>query len=122
VSDPDRDQAAEDLRAIVEYLGLNPSSADLQEITGLDEVALSAGLLGGGIEELSRRRHVAIVATVVRHLAAARQIAAGQTDRGTSASGWLHSARIETSRGIRSPIQVLADPVLAAEALNDQMA
>jgi len=122
VAELHRDHAAEDLRAIIDYLGVSPSDQDMQELTGLDEVTISAGLAGGGIEEADRRSHVAVVAAVVGLLKAGRQIATGETDRGKSASGWLHSAQVETSLGLRTPLEILSDPVLAERALNDLMA
>ena len=122
VAEQDRDHVAHDLRAIVEYLGLSPSDQDMHAITGLDQATISAGLLGGGIDDVARRSHVTAVATVIRHLKAGRQIATGEADRGSSASGWLHSARVETSLGLRTPLEVLSDPVLALEVLNDLMA
>jgi hypothetical protein len=72
--------------------------------------------------DLRRRHHVATVATVVRQLEAGRQFATGQTHRGESASSWLHSARVETSKGAKTPLETLSDPLLAAEALNSLIA
>jgi hypothetical protein len=109
---------AEDIRTIIVYLGLGQSSEEARQITGLTKSAISEVLNGRRTRDTSRRRHIAIVAAVVRHLAAGRRAAAGTESRGTTAVGWLHTARVETSRGTKTPIVVFADTNLAKEALN----
>ena len=109
---------AEDLRAIVEYLGILPSSPEAQSITGLTEAAISDLLSGRLVRPTSRHAHIAVVASVVRRLVDARQAATLSTDRGGSVLGWLHTAQISTSVGIQTPLAVLSDTSLALEALD----
>jgi hypothetical protein len=110
---------ANDLRTIIVYLGVGQSSDEAQQITGLAKSAISEVLRGRRRRDTGRRRHIAIVAAVVRHLAEARRAATEIDVRGMTAIGWLHTAAVETSRGTRTPIQVLADTGLAEEALID---
>lgn len=108
---------ADDLRAIIVYLGLGQSSEEAQHITGLAKSAISEVLSGRRRRDTARRRHIAIVAALVRHLAEGRRAATGTTERGVTAIGWLHTAAVETSRGTKTPILVFADTDLAKEAL-----
>lgn len=109
---------AEDLRSILSYLGLSQSSLETQQITGLSKSGISELLNGQRSRDSGRRRHIAIVAAVVRELSSARRAATGTSDRGKSAIGWLHTARVDTSRGRKSPLELLADTNLAIEALD----
>jgi transcriptional regulator with XRE-family HTH domain len=108
---------ADDVRAIVRYLGLAQSSREALEITGLSKSAISEVLSGRRRRDTARRRHIAIAAEVIRRLADARRASTTTSERGASAIGWLHTARVETSRGPRTPLEVLADTDLAMEAL-----
>jgi hypothetical protein len=109
---------AEDLRTIIVYLGLGQSSPEAQQITGLTKSAISEVLTGRRTRDTARRRHIAIVAAVVRHLAEGRRAATGTKSRRMTAVGWLHTAAVETSRGTKTPILVFADTDLAREALS----
>ena len=108
---------AEDLRTIVEYLGILPSSPEVHSITGLTE-AIADLLTGRRVRPTRRHTHIAVVASVIRRLAEARQAATLTADRGASAMGWLHTAQISTSVGIQTPLAVLSDTSLALEALD----
>jgi transcriptional regulator with XRE-family HTH domain len=110
---------ADDLRAILEYLGVGQSSAEATTITGLSKSAISEVLSGKRRRDTSRRRHIAIVAAVTRELGAARSAATASSDRGASAIGWLHTAAVETSRGRKTPLDLLRDTKLALEALDE---
>lgn len=110
---------AEDIRTIIGYLGLSQSSDEVQQITGLAKSAISEVLGGQRARDTARRRHIAIVASLVTRLSQGRRAATGASARGKSAVGWLHTARVATSRGDKTPLQVLADTNLAIEALND---
>lgn len=109
---------ADDLRTIIVYLGLGQSSEEAQQITGLAKSAISEVLSGRRRRDTARRRHIAIVAAVVRHLAEGRRAATGTDARRITAVGWLHTAAVETSRGTKTPILVFADTDLANEALS----
>jgi hypothetical protein len=109
---------AEDLRTIVEYLGILPSSPEVQSITGLTESAIADLLSGRRVRSTRRHTHIAVVASVIRRLAEARQAASLTADRGDSAMGWLHTAQLSTSVGIQTPLAVLSDTSLALEALD----
>ena len=108
----------DDVRAIVEYLGIPQSSEEVQSITGLTKSAISELLAGQRVRDTHQRRHIAIVATVIRRLREVREASTGTPERGQSALGWLHSARVVTSRGSKTPIEILADSSLALEALD----
>lgn len=118
---PNLTAEAEDIRTIIGYLGLSQSSEEVQQITGLAKSAISEVLSGQRPRDTSRRRHIAIVAAVVKRLSEGRRAATRTSSRGKSAVGWLHTAPVVTSRGIKTPIQVLADTDLAKEALYDLM-
>jgi hypothetical protein len=109
---------AEDLQTILAYLAIRQSSAEAQRITGLSKSAISEILAGRRRRETARRVHIAVVANVVRDLMSARKAATGSEARGKSAIGWLYASTVETSRGRRSALEVLSDPVLAIEALD----
>jgi hypothetical protein len=109
---------ADDLRTIIVYLGLGQSSEEAQQITGLAKSAISEVLSGRRRRDTARRRHIAIVAAVVRQLAEGRQAATGTGARRLTAIGWLHTAAVETSRGTKSPILVFGDTDLVKEALD----
>lgn len=109
---------ADDLRTIIVYLGLSQSSEEAQQITGLAKSAISEVLSGRRRRDTARRRHIAIVAAVVRQLAEGRQAATGTGARRITAIGWLHTAAVETSRGTKSPILVFGDTDLVKEALD----
>jgi hypothetical protein len=102
---------ADDLRTIFVYLGLGQSSEEAQQITGLAKSAISEVLRG-------RRRHIALVAAVVRQLAEGRQAATGTAARPKTAVGWLYTAAVKTSRGTKAPILVFGDTDLVKEALD----
>jgi hypothetical protein len=110
---------AEDLRTIIVFLGLGQSSPEAQQITGLAKSAISEVLGGRRTRDTSRRRHIAIVAAIVRSLAEGRRAATGTDVRRKTAVGWLHTAAVATSHGTKTPIIVFADTDLAMEALND---
>lgn len=114
---PELTTEAEDIRAIIGYLGLAQSSSEIQQITGLAKSAISEVLSGQRTRDTSKRRHIAIVAAVVRRLSQGRRAATGSNARGQSAVGWLHTAPVATSQGRLTPLQVLADTELAKEAL-----
>jgi hypothetical protein len=109
---------AEDVRTILGYLRLTQSSPEAQEITGLSKSAISELLSGKRIRDTARRRHIAYVAGIVKELSSARFASTGTRDRGKSAIGWLHTARVDTSRGQKSPLELLADTDLTIEALD----
>ena len=110
---------ADDLRTIIGYLGVGQSSEEALLITGLAKSAISEVLSGRRTHDTARRRHIAVVAAVVRHLAEGRRAATGTVDRRVTAVGWLHTAAVKTSRGTKTPILVLADTDLAEEALTE---
>lgn len=110
---------AEDLRTILDYLGLPQSSQEAQRISGLAKSGISEVLGGKRARDTSRRRHLGIVASVIRELAAVREASTGTPRRGASAVSWLHTATVRTSAGQRTPLEVLADTDLALEALSD---
>jgi hypothetical protein len=109
---------ADDLRTIFVYLGLGQSSEEAQQITGLAKSAISEVLSGRRRRDTARRRHIAMVAAVVRHLAEGRQAATGTAARPMTAVGWLHTAAVKTSRGTKAPILVFGDTDLVKEALD----
>jgi hypothetical protein len=109
---------ADDLRLIVDYLGIRPSSLECRRITGLSKTSIS-DLLHGNRKGSSRRRtHIATVAEIVAILSAARLAATGESTRGPW-SRWLHVGQIRTSTGVRTPLEVLSDDALAREILAD---
>ena len=114
-----RSSAADDLRAILSYLGIEASSRDALRITGLTASSLSDALAGKPVRNVTRRRHIAVVASLVRDLAAARTAATGEPQRPLPARRWLHSTVVVTSAGPRSPIEILSDAGLALEALDE---
>lgn len=97
------------------------SSAEIQQITGLTKSAISEVLSGRRTRDTAKRRHIAIVAAVVTRLSEGRRAATGTTDRAQSAIGWLHTAQVDTTGGVMTPIQVLADAALAEQALVELM-
>lgn len=109
----------EDLELVVRYLGLPQSSTEIQQITGLSKSAISEILNDQRVRDTRQRRHLAIVAELIRQLRASRKAVTGSAERGKSALGWLHSARVATSRGTRTPLEVLSDTHLALEAIGD---
>ena len=109
---------AEDIRTVLVYLGVGQSSQEAQQITGLAKSAISEVLSGRRTRDTGKRRHIAVVAAVVRHLAEGRRAASGTEARQMTAVGWLHTAAVKTSKGTMPPILVLADTDLAKEALN----
>lgn len=110
--------AADDLRAILSYLDIAATSVDAQRITGLAPSAMSDALSGIPVRNVARRRHIAVVASIVRDLAAARMFATGVPERAMPAAQWLHSAVVVTSVGRRAPIEIFSDADLALEALD----
>lgn len=110
---------ADDLRAILSYLDIAQTSAEAQRITGLTTSALTDALSGKPVRNVTRRWHIAVVASIVRDLAAARMFATGTPERAMPAAQWLHSAVVVTSVGPRAPIEILSDPALALEALDE---
>jgi hypothetical protein len=116
---PEMRSEAEDIRTIIDYLGISQSSSEAKRITGLTKSGLSEVLAGRRRRDTSRRVHIAVVAAIVRGLSAARLASTGERERGRSAIGWLHAGRVDTSVGRRSPLDVLSDDALAVEALDD---
>jgi hypothetical protein len=112
---------ADDIRTIIRYLGLIPSSEATQRITGLTAPAIKAALTRGRPVEPAARIHLQTVANVIERLAAARAAATGSRDRPMPAALWLELAAVETSRGRVSPIDILADQELCDELLADLM-
>ncbi len=108
----------DDLQTILSYLGIQQSSTEAQRITGLSKSAISEVLSGKRPRDTHRRRHIAIVASVIHELSSARSASTGSPERGKSAIGWLHAAAVHTSRGQVAPLEVLADTDLALEALD----
>jgi hypothetical protein len=108
---------SDNLEAIIGYLDLPQASEEVQRITGLTESAIVDVLRGQAIEDTAQRRHVEVVAQVLRLLADARLSATRSAERGKPAAGWLHSGLVTTGRGSKTPIEVLADADLAAAAL-----
>lgn len=119
IAGPKRTSEAEDLRQILGYLGLAQSSAEAVQITGLTKSAISEVLGGRRKRDTSRRRHIAIVAALIDRLAEGRHAAAGVTGANRSAIGWLHTARVATTRGQVTPLQLMADTELVMEALDE---
>jgi hypothetical protein len=110
---------ADDIRVIVGYLGIAQSSQEAQAITGLSKSGISEVLAGRRPRGTGRKRHIAVVAAVIRDLAAARSAATGASTRGESALGWLYAGRVATTLGPKTPIEVLSNTDLALEALDD---
>ncbi len=108
---------ADDLRLIFEYLRISPTGPEGQRITGLGKSTISEILAGQRVRDSRRRSHVALVAELISDLRQARRSGTGSADRRATAIGWLHAGRVETSRGIRSPIELLADTELVREQL-----
>src|SRR4051794_27335133 len=119
ISAPVFTSESDDLREVLDYLPIAQSSAEAQAITGLTKSAISEVLAVKRPRGTHRRRHIAIVAAVIRELAAVRSVSTGSAERGKSAIGWLHTGVVETSRGRATPLEVLAASDLAAEALED---
>jgi hypothetical protein len=88
-------------------------------ITGLSPADLDRVLEGMSDAPERIRHHIGIAAAIVRVLAAGREAATGSRHRPASARDWLHTGQVLTSRGLRSPIDVLSDTVLAEEALDE---
>lgn len=65
------------------------------------------------------RGHITIVAALVRRLTAGRWAAIGDGSRGGPIYSWLYLTQVSTSQGLKRPIDILADPVLASERLQD---
>ncbi len=112
---------ADDIRTIIRYLGLIPSSEATQRITGLSVPAIKAALTRGRPVDPVARLHLQTVANVIERLADARTAATGSPDRPMPAALWLELATVETSRGRMAPIDILADQELCDELLADLM-
>lgn len=110
---------ADDLRAILDYLGLAPDDPEMVLITGLPPADLDRVLQGSGDVPERIRHHIGITAAIVRVLAAGREAATGSRHRPASARDWLHTGQVLTSRGLLAPIDVLSDTALAEEALDE---
>ena len=110
---------AGDIGTVIGYLRLLPSSEAAQGITGLSETAIWNAITGRVRVDTETRRHLATVAGVVEMLEEARDAATGLKDRGMSADQWLENARIETSQGIKAPVEILADQTLSEELLRE---
>ena len=108
---------ADDLRQIFDYLRIPPTGPEAQRITGLGKSTISEILTDQRVRDSRRRPHVALVAELIGDLKRARRASTGTLNRGGSASGWLHAGRVETSRGVRTPLEVLADSELVREQL-----
>lgn len=107
----------DDLRLIFDYLGIPPTSGEAQHITGLGKSTISEILAGKQVRESRWRLHIALGAELVRDLQDARRASTGSASRGAPARGWLHAERVFTSRGTRSPVEVMVDTDLVREQL-----
>jgi hypothetical protein len=112
---------ADEIRTVIRYLGLIPSSEVTQRITGLSVPAIKAALTRGQPVDPAVRPHLRTVATVIRRLAEARAAATGSRDRPMPGDLWLELATVETTRGRLSPIDILADQELCDELLAELM-
>lgn len=110
---------AEDIRSILDYLGLSQSCVEAGQITGLSKSAISEVLAGKRRRPTARRRHIAVVAALTKELATVREAATGRSDRGASALGWLHAGAVQTQAGVKTPLEILSDTVLSLEALSE---
>ena len=109
----------EDIGTIFGYLGLDASSAAAQRILGLTQSQISDVVTGRGVRDPSTRRHIATVAAVIERLAAARAASTGSRYRIAPADVWLELAAVETSQGLRTPVEILADRELCNEVLRE---
>ncbi len=107
----------DNLAEILSYLDLLPTSEEAQRITGLTEATISDVLRGQPIPDAAARGHIEVVTELVGLLAQGRAAGTGSADRGVSAKSWLRSGAVATSRGTRTPIEILTDSDLAAEML-----
>jgi hypothetical protein len=121
VNGPQIPSEADDILAIIDYLDIGPYSDELQVITGLSEATLLAVLGGQRHRRTARRGHIAIVAELATRLAAGRLAAAGDGSRGGPVYAWLYLTEVSTSQGLKRPIDILADPDLASEQLQELM-
>lgn len=110
---------ADETLAIAAYLRIDEMSAEVQAIVSLSE-STNPDLMSGRHQGATKMRgHIDTAAALIERLNQARPAAMGVDDRGASAEEWLHSARIPTSRGIKSPFEILADTSLAMDALGE---
>lgn len=61
------------------------------------------------------RRQFETAAALIERLRQGRSAATGSDEWGISVEEWLHSGRIPTSRGIKSPLEILSDTSLAID-------
>lgn len=118
---PQAPSEADDIVAIIDYLDIGPYSGELQVITGLSQATLLAVLSGQRHRRTARRDHIATVAELVRRLSAGRLAAIGDGSRGGPIYAWLYLTQVSTSQGLKRPINILADPDLAREQLQELM-
>lgn len=112
---------ADDILAIIDYLDIGPYSDELQVITGLSPATMLAVLSGRRRRRTARRGHIATVADLVRRLSAGRWAATGDGSRGGPVYAWLYLMQVSTSQGLKRPIDILADPDLANQQLQELM-
>lgn len=108
---------ADDIYAIIGYLGLTPTSEELARITGLTTGVILHVLSGSSTEQSPMRGHIAIVAAVIDRLAEGRMAATGSNTRDTDPRAWVHTPSVETAEGLIAPIEILADADLAISFL-----
>ncbi len=118
---PTTTSEVDDIVAIIDYLDIGPYSGELQWITGLSQATLLAVLTGHRHRRTARPDHIATVAELVRRLSAGRLAAIGDGSRGGPIFSWLYLTQVSTSQGLKRPIDILADPVLASEQLQKLM-
>jgi len=121
VNRPTTPSEVEDIVAIIDYLDIGPYSDELQVVTGLSQATLLAVMSGQRRRRTPRRGHIATVAELVRCLSAGRFAATGDGSRGGPIYSWLYLTQVSTSQGLKRPIDILADPILASEQLQELM-
>ncbi len=110
---------ADEILVIAAYLGIEELSAEIQAIVGQTGTTISDLPSGRRRKDAEMRGHIDTVTAVIERLRNARSASTGRDERDTAAGEWLRSARIPTSRGIKSPLEILGDTSLAMDALRD---
>ena len=108
--------STEDALAILSVAGLfsiAPTGATMSTITGLKRASLS-DVLSGKTKKSSRHAHLQILDQLAK-ATVEWQRALGGTD--PLDEGWLVNGVVHTSRGKKRPMDVLREPELAREAL-----
>jgi len=121
VNPPQLPTERDDIVRIIDHLGIGPYDLELQVITGLPQATLLAVMSGHRRRRTPRRGHIAIVAELVRRLSAGRWAAIGDGTPGGPIYSWFYLTQVPTSQGLKRPIDILADPVLASEQLQALM-